>query len=64
MLFVATWLVLEIKIVSEVNHTEKDKSHMESLYVESKRNEIIENKNRLTEIENTFLVTVRDSLGV
>ena len=42
MLFVATWLVLEIKIVSEVNHTEKDKSHMESLYVESKRNEIID----------------------
>ena len=42
MLFAATCLELEIKIVSEVNHREEDKSHMESLYVESKRNEIID----------------------
>ena len=29
MLFAATWMELEIFIVSKVNHTEKDKSHME-----------------------------------
>ena len=61
MLFAATWLELEIKIVSEVNHTEKGKSHMESLYVESRRNEIIDliykTKTDSQTYENKFMVT-------
>ena len=31
MSFAATWMDLEISILSEVNHTEKDKYHMISL---------------------------------
>ena len=36
MAFVATWIDLEITILSEVSHTEKDKYHMIS-YVEPKK---------------------------
>ena len=35
MLFAATWMDLEIVILSEVSQTEKDKYHMISLIVES-----------------------------
>ena len=34
--FSATWMDLEMIILSEVSQTEKDKYHMLSLYVESK----------------------------
>ena len=33
----ATWLELDIVILSEGNQTEKDKYHMISLYVDSKK---------------------------
>ena len=35
--FAATWMDLEIIILSEVSQTEKDKYHMIYLYVESKK---------------------------
>ena len=35
MSFAATWMDLEIVILSEVSQTQKDKYHMISLYVES-----------------------------
>ena len=35
--FAATWLELEIMILSEVSQTEKDKYHILSLMVESKK---------------------------
>ena len=35
--FAATWMDLEIIILSEVSQTEKDKYHMICLYVESKK---------------------------
>ena len=36
MLFAATWMDLEVIILSEVSQTEKDKYQMISLYLESK----------------------------
>ena len=43
MLFAATWMQLEIIVLSEVSQTQKDKYHMLHLYMESKidRNEFI-----------------------
>ena len=42
MSFAATWMDLEIIILSEVSQTEKDKYHMIALIVESKNtNELI-----------------------
>ena len=35
--FAATWMDLETIIPSEISQTEKDKYHMISLYVESKK---------------------------
>ena len=37
MLFAATWMDLDFIIRSEVSQTEKDKYHMISLYMESKK---------------------------
>ena len=36
---VAIWMDLEIILLSEVNQTEKEKFHVISLYVESKKND-------------------------
>ena len=38
--FVATWINLEIVILSEVSQTQKDKYHMILIYVESKKKDI------------------------
>ena len=38
--FVATWMNLEIVILSEVSQTQKDKYHMILIYVESKKKDI------------------------
>ena len=35
--FVATWMNLDIVILSEVSQTQKDKYHMILIYVESKK---------------------------
>ena len=58
--FSATWMDLEIIILSEVGETEKDKYHMISLYVDSKKRykrTYLQNRNRLTDIENKLMVT-------
>ena len=38
--FAATWMNLEIVILSEVSQTQKDKYHMILIYVESKKKDI------------------------
>ena len=56
--FAATWMDLEIIILSKVRQKEKDKYHMIS-HVESKiphKSTYLQNKNRLTDIENKLLV--------
>ena len=59
--FAATQMNLEIIILSEISQTEKDKYHMISLNVESKKQwykwTYLENKNRLTDLENELVVT-------
>ena len=50
---------LEITIPSKVSQKEKDKYHL-SLYMESKKmiqTNLFPNRNRLTDIENKFMVT-------
>ena len=46
--FAATWMDLEIIILSEVSQTEKDKYHMVLLYIESKTNKQKEQMNLFT----------------
>ena len=60
---------LEIIILSEVTQTEKDKYHMILLICGIWKNDTSELRNRLTDIENKFMVTKeeigeRDKLGV
>ena len=61
--FTATWIDLEIIILNEASHKEKDKYPnmvWYHLYVESKKNdtnELIYKTKRLTNIENKFIVT-------
>ena len=40
--FVATWMDVEMNILSEVRQTEKDKHHMRSSYVESNRDDTLD----------------------
>ena len=64
--FVATWMDLEIIILSEVSQRKKGKHHV-SLYVESKKMikmNLLQNRNRLTDFENKFVVTKGDRLGL
>ena len=65
--FAATWMDLEIVILSEVNQTEKDKyrdiAYMRNL--KNDTNELIYKKETDTDLENKLMVTVgRDSKGV
>ena len=69
-LFEATLLNLEIVILSEVSHTEKDKFIWHHLYVKFKTNTNepiykadIDIENRLTDIENKFTVTKGEGRG-
>ena len=58
--FAATWMDLEIVILSEVSQTEKDK-HM-TLYVESKKRlqmNLSSKHNRVTDLESKLMVTGR-----
>ena len=59
---------MEIMIPSEVNQTEKTKYHMISLIRGIKKKKrykwsYLQNRNRLTDIENKFMVTKGDSDG-
>ena len=49
--FAATWMQLEILILSEVSQKEKDKYHMTSITWNLKYGKYLQNKNRLTDIE-------------
>ena len=51
--FAATWMDLEIIILSEVSQTEKDKYHMVLLYIESKTNKQKEQMNLFTKQKQT-----------
>ena len=70
--FAATWMDLEIIILSEVSQTEKDKYHIISLICGAKKKKIQMNlfpRQRLTDIENKHMVTKgegdgRDKLGI
>ena len=66
MSFAASWMDLEMVILSAVNQTEKDKYHMISLTHGIKKNDTgtyLQNRNRLTDIENKFLVTKGEEGG-
>ena len=58
--FAATWIDLEIVILSEVNQTEKEKYNVTSLMrgiYKDDTNELIYKTETLTDIENKFIVT-------
>ena len=64
--FAATWMDLEIIILSEVSQTEKDKYHDNHFYVESKKWykwTYLQNRNRLTDLENKLMVTKGEKVG-
>ena len=57
--FAATWMQLEVLILSEVSQKEKVKYHMISLFVKSKtwhKRTYSQNGNRLTDMENRLVV--------
>ena len=63
--FAATWMDLEIIILSEVSQTEKDKYHIVMWNLKKKKkdtNELISRK-RLTDTENKLMVT-KEERGV
>ena len=65
--FAATWMDLEIIILSEASQTEKDKYHMTSLICEinkkTYKRTYLQNRNRHTDIENKVMVTKGEGVG-
>ena len=61
----ATWIDLEIIVLSEVSQTEKDKYHMISLIcgISNIQMNLFTNRNRLTDIENKLRVTEGEGGG-
>ena len=59
MSFAATWMDLEIIILSEVNQSEKEKYDINYMWNLKKRYKLIylQNWNRLTDIESNLMVT-------
>ena len=57
--FAATWMDLEIIILSEVSQAEKDKYHISLVCGIKKwyKWTYLQNRNRLTDIENKLVVT-------
>ena len=55
--FAVTWMDLEIAIPSEVSQTEKDKYHMISLLKKMVQGTYLQNRNRVTDVENKIMVT-------
>ena len=75
MLLAATWTDLEIIILTEVSQTEErqvsyDIAYMCNLKKKKDTNELLQNRNRLTDLEKETMVTRgervegRDTLGV
>ena len=66
MLFTATWMDLEIIILSEVSQKEKDRYHIYHLHVESEiwhKWTYWQNRNRLIDLANKFMVTKGEGGG-
>ena len=63
--FAATWMDLEIIILSEVSQTEKDKSYdiMQNLKKKNDTNELIYKTNRLADLKNELMVTRKEGSG-
>ena len=62
----ATWMQLEIIILSEVSQTEKTNTIWYHLYVESKiwhKGTYLWNRNRITDIENRLVVAKGEGVG-
>ena len=61
--FAATWMDLESGILSEISQTEKEKYHMTSLTCgiqkEMIQMNILQNRKRLTDLENELMVAGR-----
>ena len=59
---------LEIVILTEASHTEKNKYHIISLYVESKKKwykwTYLQNRNRFTDVEYTYGYQERSGGGI
>ena len=55
--FAATWIDLEIVTLNEVNQKQKDKYHMVALIceIQNMTQMNLQNRNRLTDIENLWL---------
>ena len=66
--FAATWMDLEIVILSEVSQAEKDKCYMISLICGLKNNwykwTYLHNRNRVTALENKLMVTKGENGGI
>ena len=60
----ATWMDLEVVILSEVSQTEKDKYHdityMWNLKKKRYKWTYLQNRNRVTEVENKLMVLPRE----
>ena len=65
--FAATWMDLEIVILSEVSQTQKDKYHMILLICgilkKKKKRTYLQNRNRLTVLENELMLPVGKGEG-
>ena len=64
--FAATWLALEIIILSEVSQTEKDKYMVpliRGIFKKWYKWTYLQKRNRLTDVENKLMVTRGDGVG-
>ena len=66
--FAQTWIPLEMIVLSEVSQTEKDMPYDITYMWNLKNNTTVQNRNRLTDVENKLVVTKGerrwDKLGV
>ena len=64
--FAATWMDLEIIILSEVSETEKDKYHIDITYTQTLIKIIqknLKNRNKLMDFETNLMATVGETLA-